>query len=354
EEIAGLKGKDDDPLVGDPIGAEALADDIAAEMLPYTAEELISIGEAEFAWCEARMKEVANEMGLGDDWKAALAKVKTAYVPPGKQDSVVLDEARQAIQFIKEHDLVTIPGLCEEIWRMIMMSPDTQKTIPYAAYSGPNMMVAYAKDEMKHDDKLMSMRGNNRHFMHIVTPHELIPGHHLQSFMAARHREYRGLFSTPFLVEGWSLYWELMLWEMNYGKTPEDRIGMLFWRMHRCARIIVSLKFHLGKMTPAEMVSFLVDRVGHERFGATSEVRRFIAGGYSPLYQCGYMIGGLQLKALRKEIVGAGRMTDRQFNDAVLQQGPIPIEFIRAALADVPLARNARPSWKFAASIPAN
>src|SRR5438093_8820525 len=105
---------------------------------------------------------------------------------------------------------------------------------------------------------------------------------------------------------------------------------MLFWRMHRAARIIVSLKFHLGQMKPPEMVDFLVDRVGHERLGATSEVRRFISGGYSPLYQCGYMIGGLQLRALRQELVGTGKMTDRQFNDSVLTYNTIPIEMIRA------------------------
>lgn len=63
--------------------------------------------------------------------------------------------------------------------------------------------------------------------------------------------------------------------------------------MHRCARIIVTLKFNLGQMKPDEMVKFLVERVGHEKFGATSEVRRFINGNYSPLYQCGYMLGGL-------------------------------------------------------------
>jgi len=352
EEIAGLKGKDEDPLIGDAIGVEALAEDIASEMLPYTAEELLAIGEAEFAWCQARMKDAAREMGLGEDWKAALAKIKDDLTPPGKQDSVVLDEARQAIQFVKEKDLVTVPPLAEEIWRMTMIQPEAQKTMPYAAYSGPNMLVAYAKDEMKHDDKLMSMRGNNRYFMRIVTPHELIPGHHLQQFMAARHREYRGLFYTPFYVEGWSLYWEIRLWDLKYGRTPEERVGMLFWRMHRCARIIVSLKFHLGKMTPPEMVDFIVDRVGHERFGATSEVRRFIAGGYSPLYQCGYMIGGLQLRALREEVVGKGRMTDRQFNDEVLRSGPIPIEFIRAAMLNVPLKRDTKSSWKFAGEKP--
>ena len=84
EEIAGIKGKDEDPLLGDPIGSAPLGEAIAADMLPYSAEELIARGEREFAWCEARMKEAAREMGLGEDWKAALAKVKATFVAPGK------------------------------------------------------------------------------------------------------------------------------------------------------------------------------------------------------------------------------------------------------------------------------
>src|SRR6185295_8882576 len=198
------------------------------------------------------------------------------------------------------------------------------------------MGVSYPTDAMSHEDKEMSMRGNNRHFTHIVTPHELIPGHHLQGSYAERIRDYRGTFATPFLVEGWALYWEMRLWDLGWGKTPEDRVGMLFWRMHRCARIIVSLKFHLGQMTPKEMVDFLVERVGHEKSGATGEVRRFIGGAYSPLYQCGYMIGGIQLRALHRELVDSGKMPEREFNDTVLSYNAIPIEFIRAGMANVP------------------
>jgi uncharacterized protein (DUF885 family) len=210
------------------------------------------------------------------------------------------------------------------------------------------MTVAYANEEMKNDDKLMSMRGNNRHFTRIVVPHELIPGHHLQGFVAERNRAYRSLFRTPFLVEGWALYWETRLWDLNYAQSPADRVGMLFWRMHRCARIIVSLKFHLGQMTPAEMIDFLVDRVGHERSGATGEVRRFIGGAYSPLYQCAYMIGGLQLRALHNEAVKPGGMTEKQFNDTVLTCNAIPIELIRDGMLNVPLTRGTKPDWDFA------
>jgi uncharacterized protein (DUF885 family) len=352
EEIAGLKGKDEDPLVGDPIGAEALADDLAAESIPYSTDELIDLAEREFAWCEAQMRKASGEMGMGENWKAALAKVKSDYSPPGKQDELVAALSREAIRFVKDRDLVTIPPLCEETWRLTMSSPETQKSLPYAAYGGQNMMVAYAKEEMKNDDKLMSMRGNNRHFTRIVVAHELIPGHHLQLFMSERNQTHRSIFHTPFFVEGWALSWELRLWELGYPQTPEDRVGMLFWRMHRCARIIVSLKFHLGKMTPAGMVDFLVDRVGHERLGATSETRRYIGGAYSPLYQCSYLLGGMQLRALRREAVDSGKMTEKQFNDAVLGQNAIPIEMVRAAILSLPLSRDTKPNWRFAEGEP--
>lgn len=343
EEVAGQKGKPEDPLVGDPLGAEALAEAIRLECLPYTAEELIAIGEREFAWCEEQMRAVAAEMQT--DRAGVLTKVKAAHVPPGEQDALVAAEAARAIAFLKQQDLVSIPPLCEETWRLRMLGPEQQKTLPYAVYSRPAVMVAYAAEGMPHEEKLMSMRGNNRHFTRIVTPHELIPGHHLQRFAADRSRAWRGMFFTPFYVEGWALHWEMLLWDRGYAESPEDRAGMLFWRMHRCARIIVSLKFHLGRMSPQEMVDFLVDRVGHERMGATSEVRRYINGSYGPLYQAAYMLGGLQLRALHRELRSMG---DRAFHDAVLAQNMMPIELLRAALTGAPLSRDWKSTWRFA------
>ena len=105
---------------------------------------------------------------------------------------------------------------------------------------------------------------------------------------------------------------------------------MLFWRMTRSARVILTLKYHLGRMTPEEMVTFLIDRVGHEKLGARGEVRRFIQA--EPLYQVGYLIGGRQILALHDEMVGPGKLSERQFHDAVLKQGCMPIELLRAAL----------------------
>jgi len=350
EEIAGQKGKDEDPLVGEPIGTAALAEEIRGEFLPYSAAELIAIGEREFAWCESEMKKAAHAMGCGDDWKAALAKVKADFVPPGEQDELVAKIGREAIDFVKAHKFATIPPLCEETWRVTMMPAETLKSIPYAAYNGQQMMVAYANQVMKQEDKLMVMRGNNRAATRLTTPHELIPGHHLQLFIGARSNTHRRIFGTPFYIEGWALYCELRFWNLGWARTPQEKIGMLFWRMHRAARIITTLKFHLGQMTPDEMVAFLVDRGGHEKFGATSEVRRFLSA--PPLYQAGYLLGGLQLLALHDELTGHGKLTEQQFNDTVLAENSMPIELLRASLEKLPLTRDAQATWKFAGGDP--
>ena len=207
--------------------------------------------------------------------------------------------------------------------------------------------MSFPTGEMAHDDKLMSMRGNNIHFARATVHHELIPGHHLQGFMTSRYRTHRRMFRTPFWVEGWALYWEMLLWDLDFPQSPENRVGMLFWRMHRCARIVFSLSFHLDRMTAEEAIDYLVENVGHERNNATAEVRRSVSGAYEPLYQAAYMLGGLQLRALHAEMVASGRMTNREFHDAVLRQNAIPIEMVRAALSDEPLQRDFTSRWRF-------
>lgn len=352
ERLAHIPEGDRDAIVGDPIGREALIAELGHEMIDATPEELIRLAEDQFAFCETELKKAAAELGFGEDWRKAIEAVKEKHVPPGKQPDLIRELADEAVRFIKDRDLVTIPPLCLETWRMEMMSPDRQRINPFFT-GGETISVSYPTDSMSHAEKLMSMRGNNIHFSRATVHHELIPGHHLQGFQARRERPYRRLFRTPFLVEGWSLYWEMLLWDLGFPQTAEDRVGMLFWRSHRCARIIFSLKFHLEKMSAEEAIDFLVDRVGHERANATAEVRRSFAGGYSPLYQAAYMIGGLQLRALHHELVDGGRMTEREFHDAVLKENAVPIELIRASLTRRPPRRDFKPSWNFRADVPA-
>ena len=337
---------DTSDIIGDPIGREALMVELAAEMIPYTPEEIIAMGWKELAWCEAEMKKAARELGFGDDIHKALEHVKNKYVEPGKQPEMIKALALEAIDYIEKNNLLTVPPLAKEDWGMEMMSPERQLVSPFFL-GGADILVSYPTNTMSHEAKLMSMRGNNPHFSRATVHHELIPGHHLQGFMTQRYKPYRGLFSTPFWGEGWALYWELLLWDRGFVKTPEDKMGFLFWRSHRCARIVFSLSFHMEKMTPQECIDLLVNKVGHERENATAEVRRSFNGTYGPLYQMAYLVGGLQIYSLHKELVDSGKMTDRVFHDTILKENRIPVEMVRAILTKQKLTRDFKTSWKF-------
>ena len=343
---AAARPGDASDIIGDPIGREALISELRSEMIPYTPEEIIAIGEKELAWCEVEMKKASQQLGYGDDWMKALEHVKNLYVEPGKQPQMIKDLALEAIKFVEDNNLVTVPELAKETWRMEMMTPERQLVSPFFL-GGETILVSYPTNTMAQEQKMMSMRGNNPYFSRATVHHELIPGHHLQGFMAARNKPYRAIFGTPFFTEGNALYWELLLWDLNFAKTPEQKIGMLFWRMHRCARIIFSLSFHLEKMTPQECIELLVKRVGHERDNATAEVRRSFDGSYGPLYQIAYLIGGLQQYAMHKELVDSGKMTNRQYNDALLKENRVPIEMIRASITKQKLTRDFVTTWRF-------
>lgn len=345
EHLVGISKEQKAPIIGDPVLEEGLRADLAVEMIPYTAEELIKIGEREFAWIENQFRIVSNDMGYGDDWLAALEHTKNLAPPPGEKPWLIFDIAEYSENFIEDLDNITMPGLSREVWRLKMQTPERQLINPFFS-GGEVTRVSYPTSGMAHDDKMMSMRGNTPHFNFATVHHELVPGHHMQGFMSNRFNAHRGqLNRTPFWGEGWALYWEFLLWDADFPRNDPDKIGMLFWRLHRAARIIFSLNYHLGNWTPQQAVDFLVERVGHERANAEAEVRRTTID--APLYQIAYMIGALQFRKLYEELVESGDMTAREFHDAIMQGGRLPVELVRARLTGQPLTRDFRSQWRF-------
>lgn len=336
-----------EPILGQPIGRQALIEALRHEFVPYSPEELVAIADREFAWCLEQSRRASEALGFGGVWEDALEHVKRQHVAPGEQPAMIRQEAEEAIEFLEARELITIPTLSKQGWRMQMMTAEQQRVNPYFL-GGDSIIVSFPTAEMSHSEKEMSLRSNNRHFARATVHHELVPGHHLQYHTLRRHRPYRRSFSTPFWLEGWALYWEMRLWDLGFARSHEDEIGMLFWRRHRCARIIFSLNYHLGVWTPQQCIDYLIEVVGHEPSAAEAEVRRSVMGDYGPLYQAAYMLGGLQLRALHHELVVQGNWTERQFHDAVLAEHSIPIEVLRLKLTKQPPGADYQPQWRFA------
>jgi hypothetical protein len=347
---------DGSKITGKPRGRDGLIADPRDNMIPYTPEQLITLANREFAWCENEMKKASRAMGFGDDWKQAVEKVKTEAVPPGGQPRMIMDLLDEAVAYLRANDLITVPGVASESLHMTMMSPQAQLTSPFFL-GGDHILVSYPTDTMDYDARMQSMRGNNPAFSHATAFHEMIPGHNLVGFLGSRFRDYRPSLTSggPFYGEGWPLYWELTLYDLNFDRTPEQKVGALFWRMHRCARIIFSLNFHMGTWTPQQAVDFLVDKVGHERDNAAAEVRRsFESPQYQnqPLYQAAYLLGGLQLRGLRKELVDSKAMTNKAFHDEIMRQGNMPIALLRLRMTRQKLTRDMDVNWMFYGNLP--
>ena len=80
---------------------------------------------------------------------------------------------------------VTVPPLAADIWLLRMMSPEAQKVNPFFL-GGDDIIVAFPTDAMSQEEKVQSLRANNRHFARATVFHELIPGHHLQYYYRQR------------------------------------------------------------------------------------------------------------------------------------------------------------------------
>jgi uncharacterized protein (DUF885 family) len=346
EALIGIAPDDKTTIIGDPVGRDALVNELADALIPYTPEELIAIAQTEYDWCMHEMLKASHELGFGDDLHAAVEKVKQMHVPPGEQPELIHKLVVEGSEFAQKNQLVTVPPLADETWRMIMMTPERQLVNPFFT-GGSEISVSYPTDTMTFEQREMSMRGNNIPFAHATAFHEMIPGHFLQSYMSARYHPYRRAFETPFWHEGNALWWEMLFWDKGFNRTPEERVGALVWRMHRSARIIFTMNFHLGRWTPQQCVQSLIDNVGFEPDNATAEVRRSFDGSVGPLYQSAYLLGALQFRALHREFVDAKKMTDREFHDSILHENSMPIELLRADLEHQTLTRDFVTGWRF-------
>ncbi len=346
---------DNSGIPGAARGRAGLLFDLADEMIPYTPEQLIALANKEFAWHEEEMKKASRQMGFGDDWKRAVEKVKDMYVPPGGQPAVVRDMLFEAVDYLRAKDLITVPQIASESLHMSMMSPEAQLSAPFFL-GGSQIIVSYPTNTMEYDARLQSMRGNNIPFSHAVAFHEMIPGHNLVGYMSARYGSYRARIggSTPFFGEGWPLYWELLMYDLGFHDTPEERVGALFWRMHRCARIIFSLNFHMGHLVAAGGHRF-PGRQGRSRArqrhgrGAPivpGRLRPALSGRVPARAAC-------SCAGLRKELVDSRQMTNKQFHDEIMRQGSMPIALIRLGLTRQKLTREMSIDWKFYGDLPA-
>jgi len=160
--------------------------------------------------------------------------------------------------------------------------------------------------------------------------HEAVPGHHLQ---IARAQEIKGLpafrRSGGYVayVEGWALYAESLGPQLGLYKETSSRFAALAWEMVRACRLVVDTGMHAFGWPRDKAINYMVQHTGLATGFATAEVDRYVS---SPSQALGYKIGELKIKALRDKARAAlGERFDlRRFHNAVLDDGPLPLQVL--------------------------
>ena len=164
------------------------------------------------------------------------------------------------------------------------------------------------------------------------------PGHYLQFLYAPRFpTKTRKLVFCGTNAEGWAHYTEQMMVDEGFGGgDPKIRLAQLQEALLRDCRYVVGHQApHAGDDRGGRREASSSRRDSRSRRTRYEEARR---GAYNPTYLY-YTLGKLEIQELRDEYRAKTGASLKQFHDAFVAQGGLPIPLVRRILFRAPAAR---------------
>ena len=133
--------------------------------------------------------------------------------------------------------------------------------------------------------------------------------------------------------EGWALYAETLGEELGLYGDPYDKFGQLSMDLMRSVRVVADTGVHIHGWSVAEAKQYFLAQTGRPEELVDSEIARLF---YRPGFQLAYKIGAMRFQAMRERVAQKlGRRFDlRNFHDAMLRWGPLPLDILEAKVED--------------------
>lgn len=323
------------PGARDTVGASDLPDGEAyyAEQvrwfttLDVTPQEVHEIGLGEVARIRAEMADVIREIGFEGSYAEFLDFLRTdpRFYPKTAQE--LLERAAWIAK--------TMDGKLPSLFATLPRVPYTVEPVPdhmapkYTA--GRYVSAPYNSTQPGiYWVNTYNLPSRPLYALAALTLHEAVPGHHLQTALAAeidagpefRRHDYLSAFG-----EGWGLYAEYLGLEAGIYEDPYSNFGRLTYEIWRACRLVVDTGVHAMGWTRQQMLDYLAENTALSLHEVTTETDRYISW---PGQALAYKMGELKIRELRgraEEALGSD-FDVRHFHDAVLASGSVPLDIL--------------------------
>jgi uncharacterized protein (DUF885 family) len=247
---------------------------------------------------------------------------------------------RQAVAYV-ESKIAQLRTMMPLVSRMKMAAPLEVKRVPPEIEAGASLgYMNFASLDGKRPAiyyiNLSSTSNWPKFTIPSLSVHEGLPGHTWQGAYVAEHREdvplIASLMGFNAYTEGWALYSEQLMDELGFYKDdPFGQLGAYQALRFRASRLVTDTGLHAKRWSREQAIDYMTSTTGRSRQAITSEVDRYCA---SPGQACGYKVGHTEMVRLRDKAKAAlgPRFDVRDYNDAVIQAGAVPLAVLETAV----------------------
>ena len=277
--------------------------------------------------------------------RAALEQAYSVLPPRDGIVAVAKQQLQQAIDFVIEKNIVTMP---DEPVEVIIM-PEFQRGVSVAYLDPPGPLdrdqpafyaVAPLPSDWTDEQVQSFLREYNLYSIQDLTIHEGVPGHYLQLALSNRYPSTLRsvLWSGPF-VEGWGVYAEQMMIDEGYlDHDPLMKLINLKWYLCGITNAIIDSAIHVDGMTRDDAMNLMIEGdFQEEREASLKWVRAQLSSAQLSTYFVGYQ-EHIEMRAAVQEAWG-DEFTLRRYHDQVLSYGSPPVRYVRALMLNEAIPR---------------
>ena len=306
-----------------PLGAAAYGALLAREAGgAIDPEELAARAAAVGAALETRLDERAAMLDpSAPDWRPVFARLAGDHPETADQAlELYREETALAERFCRELGLVPLPERPPRV--IAVANPALRRLFPLGLYLGKGTYAVTLEPPAGGDGEYL--RNHCRVCVPPIVVHEAYPGHHVAFSRLAPGRTLTRAERLPFFHEGWAQYGEVLFWERGYWRgRPTLELAALRLMRLRALRAEVDAGLHGGGMSVEEAARAYRDEAGLDPVAAEGEVAGHLHG---PARKASYLVGGLQVLALRAAVGEPQGDELRAFHERLLAGvAPVPL-----------------------------